>query len=96
MPAMPPAAAGLVRRYGLNGLVHVARWLMVTGRELWQENLTAEEREEFKALLARSKGRRRNLTSEEVTRLSRLVVKTLVGKDGLDLGDLVSIARKMK
>lgn len=96
MPKTPPAVGEVVRRHGVHGVLRAARWLLGRGRELWQENLSAAEREEFKALVARSKGRRTNLTGDEVARLSRLVVKALVGKDGLDVGDLVAIAAKLR
>ena len=80
----------------MRGLLKTAQWLLGRGRELWQTNLTAAEREELTALVARSKGRRANLTRDEVARLSRLVVKALVGKDGLDAGDVVAIAAKLR
>ena len=96
MPSTRPVAGEVVRRQGIHGLLKAARWLLGRGRELWQENLSAVEREEFKALVARSKGRRTNLTGDEVSRLSRLVVKALVGKDGLDVGDIVAIASKLR
>ena len=93
MTAVPSAVNQLVRKHGVRSLLHVAKWLLGTGRDLWNENLTPAEREEFKALVSRSKGRRKNLTGEEITRLSRLVVKALFGKDGLDFEDLISIAK---
>lgn len=96
MPTTPPVAGEVVRKHGVHGLLRAARWLLGRGRELWQENLTPAEREEFRALVARSKGRRTNLTGDEVARLSRLVVKALVGKDGLDVGDVISIASKLR
>ncbi len=96
MPAIPPVAGEVVRKHGVHGLLRAARWLLGRGRELWQENLTPAEREELKALVARSKGRRSNLTGDEVARLSRLVVKGLVGKDGLDVGDVIAIASKLR
>ena len=96
MPKPPPDASELIRKPGVHGLLYVAKWLLGRGRELWQENLTAAEREEFKALLAKSRGSRRNLAGDEVARLSRLVVKALVGKDGLDVGDVVTIASKLR
>ncbi len=94
MPTSPPVQP--VRKHGVHGLLYVAKLVLEKGRDLWQENLTAAEREEFTALLAGSKGRRKNLTSDDVARLSRLVVKAVVGKDGLDVGDLISIARRAK
>jgi hypothetical protein len=96
MPATPPVAGEVVRKHGFHALLRTARWLLGRGRELWQENLTAAEREELTALVARSRGRRTNLTGDEVARLSRLVVKALVGKDGLDVGDVVAIAAKLR
>ena len=96
MPSPPPVAGELVRRHGVHGLLRAARWLLGRGRELWQANLTPAEREEFTALVARSRGRRANLTPDEVSRLSRLVVKALLGRDGLDVGDLVAIASKLR
>ena len=96
MPAPPPLAVELFRRHGVHGLLRTARWLLGRGRELWQANLTPAEREEFKTLVARSRGRRANLTGDEVARLSRLVVKALLGKDGLDAGDLIAIAAKLR
>ena len=96
MPGVPPAAGEVVRKHGVHGLLKAARWLLGRGRELWQDNLTPVEREELKALVARSKGRRANLTGDEVARLSRLVVKALVGKDGLDVGDVIAIASKLR
>lgn len=96
MPTRPPVAGEVVRRHGIHGLLRAARWLLGHGRELWQNNLSAAEREEFKTLVARSKGRRANLTGDEVARLSRLVVKALVGKDGLDVGDVVAIASRLR
>ena len=96
MRGTPPIAGEVVRKHGVHGLLRSARWLLGRGRELWQENLTPGEREEFKALVARSKGRRTNLTGDEVARLSRLVVKALVGKDGLDAGDLIAIASQLR
>ena len=96
MPEKPPVAGEVVRKHGIHGLLKAARWLLGRGRELWQANLTAVEREEFKTLVARSKGRRTNLTGDEVARLSRLVVKALVGKDGLDVGDVIAIASKLR
>ncbi len=95
MPGVPPIAGEVVRKHGVHGLLRAARWLLTRGRELWQENLTPVEREELKALVARSKGRRTNLTGDEVARLSRLVVKGLVGKDGLDVGDVIKLASKL-
>ncbi len=96
MPRIPPVAGEVVRKHGVHGLLKAARWLLGRGRELWQENLTAVEREELKALVTRWKGRRTNLTGDEVARLSRLVVKALVGKDGLDVGDVIAIASKLR
>ena len=96
MPKRPLDAAELVRRPGVHGLLHVAKWLLGRGRELWQENLTPAEREEFKALLAKSRGSRRNLAGEDVARLSRLVVKALAGKDGLDVGDVIAVAARLR
>ena len=96
MPGVPPVAGEVVRKHGVQSLLRTARWLLGRGRELWQENLTAVEREELKDLVARSKGRRANLTGDEVARLSRLVVKALVGKDGLDVGDVIAIAAKLR
>ncbi len=96
MPKPSPAAAELIRKPGVHGLLHLARWLLREGRDMWQKNLTAAEREDFKALLAKARGSRRNLSGEEVALLSRLVVKALVGKDGLDVGDLISIAARLR
>ncbi len=96
MPTPPPVAGEMVRRHGIHGLLRAARWLLGRGRELWQANLTPAERQEFTALVTRSRGRRANLSGEEVSRLSRLVVKALVGKDGLDVGDVVTIASKLR
>ena len=96
MPTTPPGADELVRRHGVQGLLRAARWLLGRGRELWQENLTPAEREEFMALVSKSRGRRTNLSGDEVARLSRLVVKAMVGKDGLDLGDVLAIAAELR
>jgi hypothetical protein len=96
MPTMAPVVVRLVRQHGTRGVLSVARWLLGRGRELWQENLSPAERDEFKTLVTRSKGRLKNLTGDEVARLSQLVVKALLGKDGLDIGDLVTIARNLK
>ena len=96
MPTRPPVAGQVARRHGVHALLSAARWLLGRGRELWQENLTPAEREELTALVARSKGRRTNLTGDEVARLSRLVVKALVGKDGLDVGDVIAIAARLR
>jgi hypothetical protein len=96
MPKPPPDAAEMIRKPGVHGLLYVAKWLLGRGRELWQQNLTPAEREEFKALLAKSRGSRKNLAGDDVARLSRLVVKALVGKDGLDVGDVISIASRIR
>lgn len=96
MPKPSPGAAEVIRKPGFQGLLYMAKWLLHSGRDLWQKNLTATEREDFKALLAKSRGSRRNLSGEEVAQLSRLVVKALVGKDGLDVGDLISIASRIR
>ncbi|CAA9488810.1 MAG: hypothetical protein AVDCRST_MAG38-2501 [uncultured Solirubrobacteraceae bacterium] len=96
MPVVPSGAGDVVRRQGVRGLLTTARWLLGRGRELWQTNLTPAEREELTRLVARSRGRRTNLSGDEVARLSRLVVKALVGKDGLDAGDVVAIVSKLR
>ncbi len=96
MPAIPPVVSHLARKNRAQALLHVARWLVGRGRDLWQQNLTASEREEFMALLTRSRGRRGNLTGEQVARLSRLVVKALFGKDGLDFEDVLAIVSRIR
>ena len=96
MPGMPPVAGEVVRKHGVHGLLRAARWLLGRGRELWQDNLTAAEREQFTSLVSKSRGRRANLTGDEVARLSRLVVKALVGKDGLDVGDVIEIVARLR
>ncbi len=53
-------------------------WLYGKGQQFW-DNLTAAERREMGDVLRKSKGRRANLSSQEVDRLKDLVRKGFSG-----------------
>ena len=95
-PKPPALVTRIAGRSGRGALVSVASWLFARGQELWKQNLTPAEREEFRFLIMGSKGRRRNLTDAETARLMKLVIKVLVGPDGPDPSDLRSIAEALR
>jgi hypothetical protein len=57
-----------------------ARWLYTEGRKRLEENLSAAERRELGSLMAKSKGRRSNLTDREVRRFTELVRRAARGR----------------
>lgn len=96
MSSPPSAVVELAKKHGRPALLQVAKWLLDKGRDLWERNLTPAERNEFIRIVALSKGRRRNLTDSEVTRLTKLVGQALFGKDGADLSDLSDILKRLR
>jgi hypothetical protein len=72
------------------------QWTVMLGlaTELWrnarrkvEDNLTAEERSEFVAIVRKSKGRPSNLTREEQSDLPALVKKAATGRKDSSWGD---------
>lgn len=57
-----------------------ALWLFRQGNDRLQRNLTEKERDELRALMKKSNGRRSNLTDKERARFRDLVRKALTGK----------------
>ena len=57
----------------------IALWLAEKGRERIRENLSAEEQNEFWALIKKSKGRPSNLVDRDRTRMKTIVGKAIRG-----------------
>ena len=74
---MPPWLIMLARRYGLRLAIAGGAWLYRKGRETLDENLPDPERRELRALLAKSKGRKKNLTVRERQRVMGLARKAV-------------------
>ena len=60
-------------------VVAIVAWLVKQGRDRFERNLTAHEREDLIRLARKSKGRPGNLNDRERTRVRRLVQKALTG-----------------
>ncbi len=74
---MPPWLLILLRRFGIRAALALAAWLVRKAKERLDRNLSAREQREVRTLLAKSKGRRKNLTERERERLMYLVRKAV-------------------
>ena len=67
------------RKIGWAALYKSAMWLYGKGQQFW-DNMTSAERSELGDILRKSKGRRANLSPQEVDRLKDLVRKGYSGE----------------
>ncbi len=74
MPRLPISSTGARRTFRWAEILAAAQWTYDRLREFW-EALEPRERDEFRRLLERSKGRPDNLTREDQRRLRVLVMK---------------------
>lgn len=73
------AAPALWKRVPWSMVWAVSVWLVEKGRERVESNLTKKERSELVNLVAKSKGRPRNLAQRDRTRLKNIAGKAIRG-----------------
>jgi hypothetical protein len=73
------AAPALWKRFPWSMVWAVSVWLVEKGRERVESNLSKKERSELINLVAKSKGRPRNLAQRDRTRLKNLAGKAIRG-----------------
>jgi hypothetical protein len=73
------AAPGLWKRVPWSMVWAVSVWLVEKGRERVESNLSKKERSELINLVAKSKGRPKNLAQRDRTRLKNIAGKAIRG-----------------
>jgi hypothetical protein len=85
MPTWVWNALTAVRRVPWRKVVAAIIWLATSGREYWNR-LSREERRELWELVAKSRGKRSNLSPSEQGRVIELLDKVRRGSEGPDAG----------
>jgi len=85
MPTWVWNALTAVRRVPWRKVVAAIIWLATSGREYWNR-LSPQERRELWELVAKSRGRRSNLSATEQGRVVELLDKVRRGSGGPDVG----------